>query len=233
MKRFWEQAVAVPEGDGFTVLLDGKPVRLPGGARLLVPTRRMAEALASEWQEAGGGKDGEFRLDDLPLTRIAGTGQERIAPAPAATIAALARFGETDLLCYRAPDPPALAARQHAAWQPWLDWAARTLGAELKVTTSVSYIAQDPAALAALTAALEAQDAMVLAGLGVAVPALGSLVLGLAVAHGALGIDAAYDIALVDELFQESLWGADDEAVARRARVRTELRQAARVVELA
>lgn len=233
MKRFWAHATAAPDDDGFTVLLDAKPVHLPGGARLRVPTLRLAEALALEWEEAGGAKDGEFRVEDLPLTRIAATGQERIAPNPAATIAALARFGETDLLCYRASDPPALAARQHAAWQPWLDWAARTLGAELKVTAGVSYIAQDPAALEALTAALGAQEAMVLAGLGVAVPALGSLVLGLAVAQGALGIDAAYEIAIVDELFQESLWGADDEAVARRARVRTELRQAARLVELA
>lgn len=233
MKRFWEAAAAAPVAGGFTVLLDGKPVRLPGGAPLQVDTLALAEALAAEWAQAGGARDGAFQLDELPLTRIAATGQERIAPAPAATIAALAKFGETDLLCYRTPDPPALAARQHAAWQPWLDWAAHALGAELKVTTDVAYVAQDKAALEALTAALAAQKPMALAGLGVAVPALGSLVLGLAVAHGALGVDAAYDAAIVDELFQEALWGADDAAVARRARVRAELRQAARLVALA
>ncbi len=233
MKRFWDVATAAPVDGGFTVLLDGRSVRLPGGTPLRVDTAALAEALAAEWAQAGGAKDGEFQFDDLPLTRMAATGQERIAPAPAATIAALAKFGETDLLCYRTPDPPALAARQHAAWQPWLDWAARTLGAELKVTNSVAYLAQDRRTLDALAAALAAQKPMVLAGLGVAVPALGSLVLGLAVAHGALGVDAAYDAAIVDDLFQEALWGADDEAVARRARVRAELRQAARLVALA
>jgi len=233
MKRFWDKAEAVVSGTGFGVSLDGKPVRLPGGAVLAVGTRALAEAIAAEWQAAGGARDGEFGMEDVPLTRIAATAQEKIAPDPHATVAALAKFGETDLLCYRAADPPALVARQHAAWQPWLDWARDRLNADLAVTQGVIHVPQEPDALAALVAILSAEKPMVLAGLGVMVPALGSLVLGLAVAHGALDVDAAHEAAIVDDLFQEALWGADDEAVERRARIRAELRLAARVIALA
>lgn len=233
MKRFWDRAEAVATGTEYGVSLDGKPVRLPSGAVLAVGTQGLAEAIAAEWQAAGGARDGDFTMEELPLTRIAATGQERIAPDPAAMVASLLRFGESDLLCYRAEQPAGLAARQQAAWQPWLDWARKETGAALTVTQGIRHVTQEPAALAALSATLLAENPMVLAGLGVVVPALGSLVLGLAVARGALAVDAAHEAAIVDELFQETMWGADDEAVERRAHIRTELRLAARVMELA
>jgi chaperone required for assembly of F1-ATPase len=232
MKRFWTEARAVPEGDGFAVHLDGRPVRLPSGAPLAVRTRPLAEALAAEWQAAGGGPGGEMRWEDVPLTRLAGTAAERIAPAPAATAAALAKYAETDLLCYRATEPD-LAARQAEAWQPWLDWAATALGARLSVTAGLMPIAQPRAALAALGGRLAALDPLRLSGLGVLVPGLGSLVLGLAVLERALAVEEAHRLALLDELYQEELWGLDPEAAARRERVAADLATAARLLDLA
>ncbi|MCX8133506.1 MAG: chaperone, ATP12 [Roseococcus sp.] len=232
MKRFWTEARAVPEGAGFAVHLDGRPVRLPSGAPLSVRTRPLAEALAAEWQAAGGARGGEMRWEDVPLTRLVGTAAERIAPAPEATAAALATYAETDLLCYRATEPD-LAARQAEAWQPWLDWAAAALGARLSVTAGLMPIPQPAAALAALGGRLAALDPLRLSALGVLVPGLGSLVLGLAVLEGALAVEEAHRLALLDELYQEELWGLDPEAAARRERVAADLRLAARLLDLA
>ena len=124
MKRFWSEATPAREGSGWSVRLDGRPVRVPGGAPLHLPTEALALAVAAEWRAAGGEKGGEMSYADLPLTRLAGTAQERIAPDPEPVILEIARFGETDLLCYRTDDPPALRQREDARWQPWLDWAA-------------------------------------------------------------------------------------------------------------
>lgn len=223
MKRFWDEAETVRAPGGFQVLLDGRPMRLPGGGSLFIPGRALAEAMAAEWQAAGTAKGGEMSFADVPLTRLAGTAQERIAPDPEPVALELARYGETDLLCYRAAEPEALARRQDAEWQPWLDWAAERHGARLRPTTGIMHLAQDPAALAALAVAVAAHPPLMLAGLGVAVPALGSLVLGLAMAEGALGPDAAHALATLDETFQESLWGQDAEAAARRAAVAADL----------
>ena len=52
---------------------------------------------------------------DTPLTRLAGTALERIAPDPAPTVDAIARYGETDLLCYRAETPPEAGAASASA----------------------------------------------------------------------------------------------------------------------
>ena len=233
MKRFWDSASAAIDVDGWRVLLDGKPVRLPDGPPLLVGRRALAEAIAAEWQAAGGDRDGEMSYADVPLTRIAGTAQSRIAPDPEPVALELARYGGTDLLCYRATHPDALVQRQHAAWQPWLDWAEQRYGARLNVTAGVMHVTQPDTALAALAQAVAAYDPLVLAGLSLAVPALGSLVLGLAMAEAVLDADTAHDVATLDEMFQEQLWGSDAEAAARRARVSAELHVAGRFMTLA
>ncbi len=223
MKRFWDHAAIAPDGGGFCVLLDGRPVRLPGGTPLHLPARALAEAVAAEWEIAGGGKGGEMRWGEVPLTRLAGTAQERIIPDPEPVVLDIARYGETDLLCYRAEAPEALVQRQQGHWQPWLDWAAAEYGARLRVTTGVMPVAQDPAALAALAQAVAAQPTPALAALGVAVPALGSLVLGLAMAAFRLDAATAFALATLDENFQAELWGREDAAEERRRHIREEI----------
>ena len=52
-KRFWKSAQVVAEGDAFTVTLDGRPIRTPGKAPLLMPSRAMAVAVAAEWDDQG------------------------------------------------------------------------------------------------------------------------------------------------------------------------------------
>jgi chaperone required for assembly of F1-ATPase len=232
MKRFWDHAAIGAEGEGWCILLDGRPVRLPGGAALQIDRKPLADAIAAEWEAAGGAKGGEMSYADLPLTRIAGTAQERIAPSPEPMILELARYGETDLLCYRAEGPDELCRRQRACWQPMLDWAAESLGAHLRVTSSVIHIAQDPQALAALASAVAAYRAPELAALGVAVPALGSLVLGLGLAAGELDAAEAYALSTLDDTFQAEIWGEDEEASARRRAVGEEVAIAGRFLAL-
>jgi chaperone required for assembly of F1-ATPase len=232
MKRFWDQAACVEDGDGFAIHLDGRPMRLPGGGTLRVATRELGEALAGEWQTAGGAKDGVMSWEDVPLTRLAGTAAERIAPAPEATIEAIAKYAETDLLSYRTADPD-LAARQRAAWDPWIEWAARELGTGLHSTIGVMPIRQSAETMDALYRAVAELSPARLSALGVLVPALGSLVLGLAVVRGALAPEEAHRIALTDELFQEERWGLDWATENQREKVAADLAIAARLAALA
>ena len=229
MKRFWAKAGAVPHSAGFAVELDGKAVRLPGGQTLCIQGPRLAEAVAAEWAQVAD----QFEIDDLPLTRLASTAQDRIAGHAEPVAMALARYAESDLLCYRAERPVALMQRQHREWQPWLDWAADTFGARLVVTHGISHVPQDSGALAILAGALASRDAETMAGLGVLVPALGSLVLALAVVNGALSAEAAFRLSVLDELFQAEQWGDEPEAAARRAVIAADIDAAARFIQLA
>ena len=226
MNRFWVRAEVTP---GFGVALDGKPVRVPGAGPLRVGSEALAQAIAAEWQAAPDA----FSHEDLPLTRLAGTAQERVARDPGPVALELARYAESDLLCYRAETPAALAERQAAEWQLWLDWAEDRYGARLVPTVGIRHVPQDPRALAVLAAAVARSGVATLTGLGIVVPSLGSLVLGMAVAEGALDIAAAHALATIDESFQAEFWGSDTQALARTSRVAGDLAVAARYIRLA
>ncbi|MGC9268779.1 ATP12 family chaperone protein [Acidiphilium sp.] len=228
MRRFWTDVTIDAVEAGFAIRLDGKPVRLPGGAPLAVPHQALASAIAGEWRAANA----TIIPDDLPLTQLAGAAIEQIAPDPDALRRNLLAYGSTDLLCYRAETPAALAALQHEKWQPWLDWANNRLGARLVTTRGIIAVTQSDAALRCLAGALASQDEWALAGLGVAVPALGSLVLGLATIAGAMTPETAHDLARLDEIWQEATWGADAEAQARRNGIARDIASAAMFVTL-
>lgn len=231
MRRFWDKVSWDGEPGAFSVLLDGRSVLLPSGTPLCVGRERLVRAIAAEWQAVRVGSS-DVSLADVPLTQLAGTAQERIAPNPGRVVDAIAKYAETDLLCYRAERPNVLVHRQARAWQPWLDWATREMDAPLRIGTGVMHVAQPPASLRALARAVAAQDAATLAALGVVVPALGSLVLGLALALRQLDAETAYALSVIDETFQEEHWGIDAEVAKRRQNVRAEIVLAARFMDL-
>jgi chaperone required for assembly of F1-ATPase len=232
VKRFWDVATVDRDGEDHRILLDGKPVHLPNGGVLRVGPPALAEAIAEEWRRAGGAKGGDMSFADTPLTRIAGTARERIARDPATTADAIARYGETDLLCYRAETPRELVERQSEAWQPWLDWAALTLDAPLRVTTGVAPIRQHHDSINALRRVVHSFDPYRLAGLGIVVPALGSLVLGIALAEARLDAAKAHALGALDELFQAEQWGDEAEAVTRRENIAADIALADRFMRL-
>lgn len=232
MKRFWETVAIDPSNAGYAILLDGKPMHLPGGALLRVEGESLARAIAEEWQEVGGGKGGDMSFADTPLTCLAGTAQQRIAPDPMTTVDAIARYAESDLLCYRADTPEELVARQAREWQPWLDWVALTYDAPLRIARGVGYVKQHRDSVSALRRAVAGLDVAALAALGVAVPALGSLVLGLALAEGRLDAAAAHSLGALDELYQAQAWGEDAAAAARRRAIAADIAHATRFLQL-
>ena len=228
MKRFWKSAGIATGEDGFRVELDGRPVRTPAKRACVVPTRALAEGIAAEWDAQ------TERVDPLsmPLMRAAATALDRVLPEIDAVRANLTGYGGTDLLCYRAPHPPALAARQAEGWQPWLDWARREHGAHLICAEGVIHVAQDDAAVAALGAALADYDGWSLTALHEFVTLSGSLVLGLAVSQGALAPGAAWNLSRIDEQWNIDEWGEDADAARLAASKRSDFLQAARFLDL-
>lgn len=202
MKRFWED-VSVANGE---VALDGRPVRTPGRVALRLPTPTLAEAVAGEWRAVGERVDPRA----MPLTSLANAAIDRIVPAPQSYAESLARYGESDLLCYRADSPPELVARQAAAWDPPLAWAMRRYDVHFEVAAGIIHVPQPPATLARLRDAVAALDAWTITGLTPLVTVTGSLVLGLALVEGAMDADAVWHAARIDDDWQVERWGEDD-----------------------
>lgn len=214
MKRFYKDVTIVAEEGGFAVRLDGRPVRTPARALLALPTPALADAVAQEWRAQGETVD----PGSMPCTGLANAAIDHIVPNRESFAADIARYAQSDLLCYRADGPDTLVARQAAAWGPLLDWARARYDVTFAVTQGILPVPQPDETIARLSAAVVACDPFVLAGLSTLVTLSGSLVCGLAVVAGGHDIDAVWQAAEIDEAWQAEQWGEDDEAIARSAR---------------
>ena len=228
-KRFYSEAKAAARGSGHAVHLDGRPVKTPGKLVLILPTAAMAEAIAAEWAAQ------ETLIDpmSMPLTRIANSVRDQVDGREAAVRADMAKYGGSDLVCYRADGPEGLVAAQADAWDPAVDWARETLGADLAVCAGLMPVTQSAASRAAIEAVVAPLEGFKLAAGHVMTTLLGSVVLALAVLHGRLSPDEAWRAAHVDEDWQAVKWGADAEATARRDARFREFLAAVRISELA
>jgi chaperone required for assembly of F1-ATPase len=219
VKRFWQNVTA----ENGTVLLDNRLVKTPGRLTLQLPTAQLAKAIADEWRAVAG----DIKPHEMPLTGLANSAIERAPPAET-----LAVYGETDLLCYRAENPPELAAREAEVWDPLLDWARQRFDISFTVTSGIVHVAQPPETMRRLATAVAAYDDFHRTALSSLVTIGGSLVVALMLAEGAVAPDVAFDACHLDELWQAELWGEDWMATDARALRRADFKNAARFLTL-
>ena len=228
MKRFYKEATTAPAEGGWRILLDGRPVRTPARAELAVPGERLGRAVAGEWQAQGEQIDAR----SMALTGLANAAIDRVAPDIPAFAAGLARYAESDLLCYRADGPDTLVARQAAAWDPLLAWARGRYDVDFEVVTGIMHRPQPAETVARLGRAVAARDAWQLAALSPIVTVGGSLVIALALAEGAVNLEQAWAAATLDEAWQAEQWGEDAEAAAMLAARRRDFEAGWRFLDL-
>lgn len=228
MKRVFKKAEARRHDAGWGVALDGRPLRTPAKRELTVPSAALAAAIAAEWDA----QQDDIRPDSMPLTRLAATAIDRTAERRAEIAAEVANYAGTDLVCYRAEHPPALAARQHAMWQPLLDWAAGRYDAGLAVTAGIVPQPQSATSLKVYAGVVGALDHFRLTALQAATGACGSLIIALALLEGRVDAAAAFAASQLDETFQIEAWGEDAEAAQRRVALAADISATARFLAL-
>lgn len=228
MKRFWKDVAVAPEGAGFGVTLDGRPLRTPARQPLVAPTESLAAAIAAEWLDSPE----EVDPRSMPLTGLANAALDRVAPDPETFATNLARYGESDLLAYRAEGPLALAERQADAWDPLLQWARRRFDVDFATTAGVSFVAQPADTVRRLAHAVASHSPFQLAALSPLVTISGSLVIALAVIEGEVTAEQAWAAAAVDDAWQLEKWGEDAEAMIALGNRRRDFLSAARFLSL-
>jgi len=213
-RRFYKLAAV----DGLGVTLDGRSLKTPGGAALLLPTPAAAAIVAGEWQAQVDYID----YATMPATRHAYTAIDRVASARPEVAKEVARYAGSDLLCYLATEPATLVERQRSTWGEILDWALADMELEFIRTHGISHTPQPAATLERIEALALAMDDFRLSALAYSGALFGSTILALAVERGRLTAEAAYELSRLDEAFQEEQWGIDEEAAERTAGLRHE-----------
>lgn len=228
MKRFWKEVAVAQEDGGWAVTLDGRSVRTPARAPLLVPTAALAKAIADEWRSVGEDIDPR----SMPLTGLANAAIDRVGPEREAFASGLAKYAEADLACYRSEWPPELVSRQADSWDELLAWGRRRYDVDFSTTTGVVHVPQAQATVDRLSQAVAELDAFQLAALSPLVTTGGSLVAALAVLEKAFTAGDAWQAVSIDDRWQLEQWGADSEAQTALDNRRRDFMAGARFLEL-
>ena len=209
-KRFYK---SVSVTDQLGIALDGRSVKTPLKAALVLPNQALAEAVAAEW-------DAQVEVINphaMPLTKLANTAIDRAIPERPKIAAEILEFAGSDMVCYRAETPVGLALRQTAHWDPIMDWARSDLNVDFAAVSTITHKRQLPAALQAMETHITSLDPFSFVAVHNLTTLTGSALLAAMVAAGKIPLDAAWLAANVDEDWQIETWGQDAEATARRA----------------
>jgi chaperone required for assembly of F1-ATPase len=208
-KKFYTLATVTDE---LAIALDGRVVKTPLKAKLVLPTRALAEAVAAEWNAQADVINPAL----MPLTRLANTALDRAGNERAYVAGQVVEFAGSDLVCYRAEAPQRLVALQAESWDPVLVWAKAALGVDFKSAHGILHVAQDAAAIAAVEVHVATLDDFKLTVAHNLTTLTGSALIALMLVAGAISADEGWKAAHVDEDFQIAQWGEDSEATRRR-----------------
>lgn len=206
-KRFYKTvSVAAGAYGDWLVLLDGMQLRTPGKIRLSLTSKALAKRVAEEWDA----QQDKINPSKMPITRLVNVAVEQSPGRRDQLISEVRRYAETDLICYRCPEPRVLKDRQSAAWDEWQDWAAGQ-GVALKSTESLQAIAQPTDSLEHIETYAASLSDLQLTLFVHLVAVFGSVILAMAVMKKALTAERAFDLSRIEADYQIELWGEDEE----------------------
>jgi chaperone required for assembly of F1-ATPase len=232
VKRIYKTVAVHDTGKGFEIYLDGRPARMPSGSFLSAPSQALAQAVAGEWDAQG--KD--ILPDTMPLTQILTTALDRVAAERQNMMRPLMAYLDTDLLCYRTVQP-AIAQRQSAVWDPWLDWFHAAYQISLHITSDLQALRQPERAHDIMRFVLNEMDLYKFTITQMITDLTGSIVLGMAFTDGAITPDQVFAAANVDEIYKSEIYNEDFYGVApnqqkRNEAMRRELKAAQEFLDL-
>jgi chaperone required for assembly of F1-ATPase len=212
-RRFYKRATAGPHQAGFAVLLDGRVAKTPAKRPLAVPSARLAEALAAEWDAQGEVIDPAT----MPMTRLVNAAIDRVANEIEPVRADIVQHAGNDMILYRAEGPAPLIEVEERLWGPVLSGAEKALGVRFVLAAGVVHVEQDQAVYEAVARALQPYGPLAVTALHSMTTLTGSALIALAVARGDITAENAWAAAHADEDWQMSQWGVDEAALAERA----------------
>jgi chaperone required for assembly of F1-ATPase len=217
-RRFYKSVSVEAADAGFGVLLDARSVRTPKGARLILPTRPLADQVAEEW----AAQTDVIELASMHANRLANTAIDSIPPVRDATADQVVDYAGSDLLLYFAEEPEALVTRQAEHWGPILERAQVEAQLSFVRASGIIHRSQPEESLARVRAIALGLDDFGLAGLAFGASLFGSAILAIGLQRGWLSGEQAFELSRLDEAWQEEKWGVDAEAAERTERLRGE-----------
>lgn len=223
-KRFYKNATIESCLDknsnaGFRILLDGRKLSTPQRNEFVLQNEALANLIADEWNDQG-----EFlNPNRMPVTRLLNVVVDKAADTRQAMINEVKKYAASDLICYRVSGPDGIAKVQHELWQPVIDWIKDTHNLEFVTFTDSFTVGQKPDTLESFGDIVGNLDDLQLTSLTLLTDVMGSAILAFAFINRVIDAETAFKAIRIEEDYQASIWGADDEDLEKSAHKRNDI----------
>jgi chaperone required for assembly of F1-ATPase len=227
-KRFYSDVTIITDDEGYGISLDGKILRTPASTALSAASLPLIKAITLEWES----QKEHINFKSMPLFRLLATAIDRVAPNRDEVNKITLQFGITDLLFYRAKEPPELKNRQEDMWQPMVDWAEESMGIKIHITEGILPVSQPKETVNAMELKLKDFTDLELTAVSSVAANTGSLVIGLALESGIISGNLARSISLIEEIYQMEKWGEDQMIKDRHKKIDQDISECCELLRL-
>lgn len=203
-KRFYDRVDVRQEEDGsHVVTVDGKVVRTPKRHALATPSLPLSLAIAAEWDCQGS----RIRPSSMPLTALSFAAIDVAPHFRDKMTSSLLRFVHTDAVTVRSDTPKELVTFQDEAYARILTHA-EAHGIQVRVARGTLDAQQDDSVERWVRCIVCNLDDWSLVAMDSATSTAKSILVGIALLHGAISAEEAVHAARCEERWQAKVWGS-------------------------
>ena len=200
--------------------INNKSLKTPDGNIIELPSIKLAKILLKDYESS-------FKSKPLNIVRpikITNTAIDKIKPNNIFYINEVADNLNNDMICYFANSPVELVDLQNKDWLPLINYMKSSYNIELIYTSKLFSINQKPDSLLKLKNILNEINIFKLSAIYTLSQITKSIIISLALVNNKISAKKAFENSNLEELYQISKWGKDEEAFDRLNTIKVDIR---------
>ena len=200
--------------------INNKSLKTPDGNIIELPSIKLAKILLKDYESS-------FKSKPLNIVRpikITNTAIDKIKPNNIFYINEITDNLNNDMICYFANSPEELVDLQNKDWLPLINYMKSSYNIELIYTSKLFSINQKPDSLLKLKNILNEINIFKLSAIYTLSQITKSIIISLALVNNKISAKKAFENSNLEELYQISKWGKDEEAFDRLNTIKVDIR---------
>ena len=204
----------------YLLSINNKSLKTPYGNIIELPSVKLAKILLKDYESS-------FKSKPLNIVRpikITNTAIDKIKPNNIFYINEITDNLNNDMICYFANSPVELVDLQNKDWLPLINYMKSSYNIELIYTSKLFSINQKPDSLLKLKNILNEINIFKLSAIYTLSQITKSIIISLALVNNKISAKKAFENSNLEELYQISKWGKDEEAFDRLNAIKVDIR---------
>ncbi len=204
----------------YLLYINNKSLKTPDGNIIELPSMKLAKILLKDYESS-------FKSKPLNIVRpikITNTAIDKIKPNNIFYINEITDNLNNDMICYFANSPVELVDLQNKEWLPLINYMKSSYNIELIYTSKLFSINQKPDSLLKLKNLLNEINIFKLSAIYTLSQITKSIIISLALVNNKISAKKAFENSNLEELYQISKWGKDEEAFDRLNTIKVDIR---------